>query len=197
MGKWPQFSKGAKPGNDGMPLEDDKASRILKLRKEGKTYKQISAEVGCCIHTVMAYVRPESRKMKNKGANKRSSTTDGKIRKKIKNFRKQSKVYWGNKGKEVPNPAKIFHLENIYKKFGKDIKCYLTGRPLSWDNTKEIHFDHLKPVARGGSSSIRNLGLLCKEANLAKRDKTVKEHIQYCKEVLINHNYKVKEPSNG
>ncbi len=46
-------------------------------------------------------------------------------------------------------------------------------------------------VSKGGSNELGNLGVTCKEANMAKGDMTTGEFIDLCIEVLSHHGYKI------
>ena len=45
------------------------------------------------------------------------------------------------------------------------------GRCVSCGRQDSLEFDHIIPVARGGSSSERNIQLLCRNCNCLKRDR--------------------------
>lgn len=50
-------------------------------------------------------------------------------------------------------------------------KCVKCGRSPSVNHKVELEIDHIKPVARGGTSDIDNLQTLCKDCNQGKKDK--------------------------
>jgi 5-methylcytosine-specific restriction endonuclease McrA len=57
-------------------------------------------------------------------------------------------------------------------------RCRFCDAPLGSNS----HIEHLTPVSRGGSSSLRNLTLSCSPCNLAKTNKTLAEFIAWRKE---------------
>jgi CRISPR/Cas system Type II protein with McrA/HNH and RuvC-like nuclease domain len=72
-------------------------------------------------------------------------------------------------------------------------KCYLTGRAINIENSEEYELDHIIPVSKGGSCELTNMGIACVAANQAKKDLSVEEFIQLCKEVCENFGYEVKK----
>lgn len=47
------------------------------------------------------------------------------------------------------------------------------------DENGPFHFDHLYPVARGGTDEAHNIVVACRECNLSKGDKTILEWVEY------------------
>lgn len=47
------------------------------------------------------------------------------------------------------------------------------GRCVACHSAHNLHFDHVSPVARGGSDESENIQLLCRTCNLAKSDRIV------------------------
>lgn len=45
--------------------------------------------------------------------------------------------------------------------------------------------------AKGGESTIENLGIVCKQANRMKHDMSVEELVDMCKEILNHQGYDV------
>jgi 5-methylcytosine-specific restriction endonuclease McrA len=45
------------------------------------------------------------------------------------------------------------------------------GACVKCGTTKELHFDHIIPYARGGSDAAANIQILCRSCNLAKSDR--------------------------
>lgn len=89
-----------------------------------------------------------------------------------------------------------FTVDDLIQKFGENPTCYLTGQPINIHKPRSYHFDHIIPRSRGGSSSIDNLGICTKEANLAKSDKTPDELIHFCKRVLEHQGYEISSERN-
>ena len=169
------------------------AEEMKKLRAEGLTYREISEKIGCCLHTVMIYLKPNARSNRLKAARIRERAgTPAHLRRKLQ---KKVKAFKSEGCRNTSNPKGYrYTIDDVRDKFGETPKCYLTGRDIDWTKTGGFHFDHIKPIARGGTGTFRNLGLLCAEANFSKRDRTVKEHLDYCVEVLNHHGYSVEEP---
>ena len=169
--------------------------KMKKLRAKGLFYKEIAEIIGCNHHTVMYYLKGlhEHRANVANEYRKKDGGVQNKLIKKISAFKRERN---GVKTSRNPRNHKgyKFTVAEVKKKFGETPECYLTGRKLCWEKTKDLHFDHIKPVSRGGSGRLSNLGLLCPEANYSKRDRTVKEHLDYCVEVLNHHGYLVEEP---
>lgn len=86
---------------------------------------------------------------------------------------------------------KNINIKNVLSHFGKNPKCYLTGRKIDLTKTSSYHFDHIIPRTKGGENTLENLGLLCKDANIAKYNKTSEEFISLCREILENNGYKI------
>jgi CRISPR/Cas system Type II protein with McrA/HNH and RuvC-like nuclease domain len=76
---------------------------------------------------------------------------------------------------------------------GLQTKCYLTGRAINIENSEEYELDHIIPVSKDGSCELTNMGIACVAANQAKKDLSVEEFIQLCKEVCENFGYEVKK----
>lgn len=79
------------------------------------------------------------------------------------------------------------------KKFGDNPKCYLTGEPINIWKTNTYNFDHIKPLSQGGESTLDNLGICTKEANMAKHDKTPEQFFELCVKILQYNGYKVEK----
>jgi 5-methylcytosine-specific restriction endonuclease McrA len=171
---------------------------ILKLRDEGKSYKEIVDILGCSKGTV-CYHCGSGQKDKTLARTylKRKNTF---ISQRVENFQYGRKLkdktedfqrtrFSNSLGKRILT----FSWQEVIDKFGWDTKCYLTGRNISLRNTKEYQFDHIMPVSKGGSKGLDNLGITCCEANKAKHDMSVEELIQLSKEILEHNGYKVEK----
>lgn len=81
------------------------------------------------------------------------------------------------------------HKKNDLTKIAtmQDFRCYFCDRTLySQDDLddeqelgKKCHWDHLKPLSRGGTNFPSNMALTCKECNLRKGNKTEEEYWLY------------------
>lgn len=65
---------------------------------------------------------------------------------------------------EAPNPRYIPPDVRV-KVWNRD-----HGRCVVCGSTRDLHYDHVVPVARGGGNDAKNLQLLCSAHNLAKSD---------------------------
>jgi len=69
--------------------------------------------------------------------------------------------------------------------------CYLTGREIDLLSPKTYHCDHIVPVSKGGSAKLNNLGLTCKDANIAKGNLELGQFLSLCEEILKYNGYTV------
>lgn len=183
--------------------------KILKLREEGKSYKQIVKELGCSIGTV-SYHCGKNQKEKTKARSSKNRLTSVICSKLDKYCRKQLQSKADDFQRERPNrydPEKkkyIFIGKHLNKEFGyKDVinklgdnpVCYLTGKPIDLLLPKTYAFDHIIPPSRGGNNSLENLGLSRKIANSAKSNMLVSEFVELCKEVLEFNGYEIRKRS--
>ena len=86
-----------------------------------------------------------------------------------------------------------FKWKDVIKKFGWITKCYLTGETIDLKNPTSYQFDHVVSIAKGGPSTLDNLGICIPEANQAKHDMSIDELLVLCKKILEHHNYEVTE----
>jgi hypothetical protein len=193
---------------------------IIKLRKEGKTYDEIVGILGCAKSTVSFHVgdgQKEKHKIRKKEwaskengliriklsvflnrkpyPNVKLKRGSGKLsphdlfRNKVKQFKSRMKNL---KGKHKVNNIKIdFNYKSVMKKIGSNPTCYLTGKPINLKRGEMYNFDHIKPVSKGGTNDLSNLGLSTANANAAKSDMSVKKFIILCREVLEHNGFKV------
>ena len=87
-------------------------------------------------------------------------------------------------------PPMTFKVKDLLEKIGDDPKCYLTGRPIDLMDGKSYHLDHIIPKNKGGSNTLDNCNIACKDANQAKGNLLYSEFILLCKEVLNHHQNK-------
>lgn len=159
----------------------------MKLRNEGKSYKEIKKILNCSLSTI-SYHCGEGQKEKIKNRIKSyKKTLNGILKRKKDNFSSIN----GNRR----CPKRRVSLGFSSKKFKEKVKsnpiCYLTGRPIDLFQPKTYHCDHIIPVSKGGKSKLKNMGLACKNANMAKGDMSLDEFLQLCQEVLEHNGYKV------
>lgn len=169
--------------------------KILELRAQGKTYNEIVNEIGCT-KSLVSYYCGEGQKEKCAARQLRNRKDFVLSRKtqsfKGKDYRKKRKC----DGFQRLKKGNSFRWEDIVAKFGWETCCYLTGRKIDLTNPKTYQFDHVVPRSKGGSCDLDNLGITCKEANMAKGTMTVDEFVMLCKEVLEHNGFEVKKKSD-
>ena len=187
--------------------------KIKALRKQGLSYKDIQNTLNCSIGTISYYLgKGQKEKTKQRRKNVSHSTyihvkrvncfhnRKPKTQRKLNpttsyTHRQMSKAISAKASKFQKNAA--FNYKDVHAKYGDHFQCALTGRPLSWNKPQEYEYDHILPVARGGTSCLDNLQIVCTDANRAKNDLTEEEFLDLCKEVVINAGYKVWKPSGS
>lgn len=88
---------------------------------------------------------------------------------------------------------KMFTTDEFIAKFNESPFCYITGRPIDINDTKNWNLDHIVPVSRGGDNSLENCGITCREANAAKNNMNYKEFVLFCQEVINHYNTHIGE----
>ena len=175
--------------------------KIIELRKQGKTYREIKKIVGCSLGTI-SYYCGEGQKNKSKKRNQNNKIGHSlankvnkfcvkkrKIFDKVNLFKKKGKR--GKKSRNSNNCANHFTIKDLLCKFGETTSCYLTGKKVNLLEPDTYHIDHIIPPCRGGNNEISNAGISCPEANIAKSGMLVDEFIDLCKQVLIYNGYTV------
>lgn len=189
--------------------------KIVELRKQGMTYKQIMGELGCNKSTISYYcgkgqkehkqdyvkniydpaIRSLSRRVTQfKNRNLRIRKNRLKFSDFKTSFRSRVSFFWQSweRFNKMESENKYGYKEVLDYIGGWETKCYLTGRPL--DLRKDNYeLDHIIPISKGGSCKLDNMGITCEAANQSKSNLTVEEYIQLCKEVLENFGYKVEK----
>lgn len=84
-------------------------------------------------------------------------------------------------------PPMTFKVKDLLAKIGDNPSCYLTGRKIDLLDGKSYHLDHIVPKNKGGSNTIDNCNIACKDANQAKGNLLYSEFLLLCEEVL-SHN---------
>lgn len=173
--------------------------KILELRKEGKTYKEIADILGCA-KSAVAYHCGENQKEKSRERSQKSRKNliiknkvynfqnNRKLKDKTEDFQRE-RIKSGVLGKR----SMSFNRKDVIEKFGWETQCYLTGKTINLKEPLSYNFDHIIPVSKGGDSTIDNLGIACKEANMAKSDMLLEDFFNLCKEVLEYNGYKVEK----
>lgn len=69
---------------------------------------------------------------------------------------------------EVNKPAPTFQRQIIEKDIQREVWQRDMGRCVECGSRENIEFDHIIPVSKGGSSTVRNIQLLCEPCNRQK-----------------------------
>lgn len=168
--------------------------KILALRGQGFTYNAIQKELGCSKSTISFHCG-EGQKEKSRERNRTNiKTIKGKIDKKISRFinvrGKIRDFKRGDKNRKSKTTRSEIDYEAAFVKIFETNKCYLSGRPIDTHDTKNYNLDHVIPTAKGGTNEFDNMGVACRQANIAKADMTIDEFIVLCKDILTNFGYK-------
>ena len=175
--------------------------KILKLRAEGRSYREIQKILGCSKSTIAYHCdggkekarilrnlkkrKPICRKVSSFRVRCSKANHDG-IRKKLKTFkRKLGGTRYKNKSHAVVNNInKNYTCRDVLKKIGENPICYLTGKKIDLNKPETYHLDHIIPTAKGGTNDLDNLGICLKEANYAKGELSLQELYQLCEDIL-------------
>lgn len=163
--------------------------RILELKEQGKTYREIQQELGCSLSTISYYC----------GNNQKEKT-----RLRVSNLRKSPKyvakykadTFIGRKrNNKLPfNKEYIkrdLNHKQIVDKILESKVCYLSGRKIDLSDGNSYHLDHIDPYCVSENSSVDNMGVACTDANMSKSYLSLEEYIKLCKDVLEHNGYKV------
>ena len=162
--------------------------KIIQLRQAGKSYREIQSELGCSRGTISYHCgegQKEKTKFRRMGFYK---TINGIFKRKKDNF----SCIKENRKCSNRRVSLNFSSKDFRKKLESNPYCYLTGRKIDLLRPKTYHCDHIIPVSMGGTASLDNLGLLCKDANIAKGSLTIKQFLMLCKEVMEHNGYKIE-----
>ena len=159
--------------------------KILSLRSEGKSYKEIEKELGCSRSTISYHC--------GSGQKEKAYQRVKKQRVLHPWLKKQEHFIDRYKNENVTSNSKYFDRKKLQEYLDSITKCYLTGRKIDTSNVKTYEFDHITPLSKGGESNFENLGITTPEANRAKSDLSVEEFIELCKDVLENFGYTVQK----
>lgn len=168
--------------------------KVITLKNEGKNYKEIMQELNCSKGTVYYHLKNPTQKERIK-IRCRDFKKKNPLKIKISNFKsslieKTITARRNNKTRKIEEAPK-FKISDLINKIGDSPKCYLTGRDIDINNSKEYHLDHIIPKSRGGTNELDNIGITCRNANQAKCDMFLEEFFSLCKDVLQNNGYVV------
>lgn len=179
------------------PIKRNKRRKedILRLFKEGKSFNQISRELGCSKSVISYHCGNGNEKKRTLANNKKRSTLAKKIssfkccapraklRNKLKGFKSKDSRNETNLG-IVNNISKNYSIKDVIKKIGLNPTCYLTGKKIDVDDGLSYNLDHVVPTAKGGTNDLNNLNICVTEANMAKGQLTLDEFYKLCEDVL-------------
>lgn len=172
--------------------------KILKLRAEGKSYKQIQLILNCSKSTI-SYYCGEGQKEKTKERTKQRR--ENILLKKVEDFKyrklrnnKEKVRRFNKRDNENGFTNKIleqnFLWTDVLDRFGENSFCYLSGEKINL--LKDSYsLDHIIPHSRGGDNSIENLGITHEIVNKMKSDLKPDELIFWCKKILEFNGYKI------
>lgn len=162
--------------------------KILKLRSEGKTYNQIIKELGCS-KALVSYYCGKGQKEKTYSRQKKRRQ-DNAICQRVEKFRVRravrSKSDDFQKRNENRKRIQTFTWRDVIEKFGWETTCYLTGKKINLKEIGTYQFDHIVPSSKGGSNELDNLGILCKEANIAKSGFLLEDFVALCRQIVAH-----------
>lgn len=161
----------------------------MELRNEGKSYKKIQEILGCSKGTISYHCGIGQKEKAEIRRRKYRKTLNGILKRKKDNF----SFINGNRKSSGKRVSLTFSSKEFESKLTESSMCYLTGRRLDLLKPKTYQCDHITPVSKGGQSTLNNLGLACREANVAKGDLSLNDFIQLCREILIFQGFKVEK----
>lgn len=174
-------------------------NEIIRLRSEGKTYDEIKAILGCSKGTIAYHCGKGQRQ---KSVERQIKRRENPILRKTEVFKNDSSRktrkslenrldHFQRGSKRTDQRTFDFTWEDILKKFKDNPTCYLSGRKIDFNSPKSYSFDHIIAYSKGGESTLENLGITCREANMAKSDLSVEDLIKLCKDILTHNGYEV------
>ena len=171
--------------------------KILKLREEGKTYKQIQLILNCSKSTISYYCGDgQNEKTKKRAKQRRENILLKKVerfkyrkfrnnKEKVRRFNKRDENGFINKEFE-----QTFIWTDVLDKFGENTFCYLSGDKINL--LKDSYsLDHIIPHSRGGNNSLDNLGITHEVVNQMKSDLNPDELIMWCIKILEFNGYEI------
>lgn len=187
--------------------------KILKLRSEGKSFREIEKILGCSRGTISYHcgkgqkekTQERTRKKRSKAhpfENKFYHFHDNYIlssnKKDIIQFKAIKLIYikiisFHRDQKKMTTTPISFSVQDVIKKFEKNPRCYLTGDEIDINKPRTYEFDHIIPRSKGGQNTLENLGICTRQANRSKETMTPDEFINMCKRVVENNGFECKK----
>lgn len=177
-------------------IKDD----IIRLRKKGKTYSQISNALQCSKSVISYHCGKdgtEKERVKNFTKNRnplckkvsnfrtRCSRSNYKaLQSKFKTFKRKSSKSGNHTNTIVNSINKNYTCKDVINKLGANPICYLTGEKINLNKPSTYNLDHIVPTSKGGTNDLSNLGVCLREANFAKGDLSVDELFVLCQKIL-------------
>lgn len=171
---------------------------ILRLRSDGKSYREIMKILGCSSGTISYYCN-DLQKDKQLERNKKFRKENPNITR-IYDFRSDrltkisdDKKLQSTDKQRFRQKIKMFKIDmkEFLEKINETTECYLSGRKIDPNDPSSFQLDHILPRSRGGSNEIENMGIASSDVNLCKRNLTPEEFIELCKDVVEYNGYEV------
>lgn len=178
------------------PRKDD----ILKLRKAGKSYREIQRALGCSKSTIAYHcdggkerkrverLRKKAKPICRKVSNFKSRCSKANynvFRGKLKTFKRKIQGGRYSKTHAIVNSIKVnYSCQEVVDKIGENPVCYLTGSKIDLNKPETYNLDHVIPTAHGGSNDLDNLNVCLQRANQAKGELSLDELYKLCEDII-------------